>query len=178
MIFRKRLQDTFCLEFLAEVWRSTWQGKSNFWNCIIKNLTFVYTTCILMENRKVYILPCAKCCLKLKKVNSLIHIHISIFGFCLRLKSSPKVSPFIILCKHWQPIVFCYFRSNLCMSPPFPPVMWNVGAQNYFHFQIMLQFNSCNVYPQTTLSVCLYVFQCVVFSRKTNTKVKYRKTFV
>ena len=90
MIFRKRLQDTFCLEFLAEVWRSTWQGKSNFWNCIIKNLTFVYTTCILMENRKVYILPCAKCCLKLKKVNSLIHIHISIFGFCLRLKLYEK----------------------------------------------------------------------------------------
>ena len=131
-----------------------------------------------MENRKVYILPCAKCCLKLKKVNSLIHIHISIFGFCLRLKSSPKVSPFIILCKHWQPIVFCYFRSNLCVSPHRSLPHSDMWELQNFYFHIMLQFNSCNVYPQTTLSVCLYVFQCVVFSRKTNTKVKYRKTFV
>ena len=133
-------------------------------------MTFVYTTCILMENEKVYILPCAKCCLKLKKVNSLIHIHISIFGFCLRLKVYQKVPPFIILCKHWQPIVFCYFRSNLCVSPHHSLPHNDMWELQNFYFQIMLQFNSCNVYPQTTLFVCLYVFRCVVFSRKNQYK--------
>ena len=52
---------------------------------------------------------------------------------------------------------------RLCRSVPSCCEMWE---HKISYFQIMLQFNSCNVYPQTTLYVCLYVIQCVVFSQK------------